>query len=1003
MSVKKRKLRKRGGAAIIGLVIAIMFFVLFLGLFAFDANRAQMCQRELIGACDAASITGTAMLASYDTSPNGQVSLFNAQALAGGYAINMFKRQVVLGQGLGNTTLVNSLTGLQSCTTPRQCNLMIVLGDPNNNFQAIPYQGDPAGRTVEVYTCYGYQPDFLSLVPFGMKVTPMSAASFGGLPQVDAVVVFDFSGSMDDFTSVLFVRREWYWPPQGSKLGNLGMPLYSVVTGASSGTNNLFSNYLRWNYTIQPAGSGTNVLPPQNIQAVGSGNTAVGNPLTYTNALRANPIFCPQWMGQNCMNAGGNTGDTVHFMPFMSPGNKAITLNNYDYSSPPGNYKPAFVYQNTTPGFTQTDYLGRTMISGVTSLNPDSPLSDPNQTKDAYHTVAGDGHPSFWWNHRSNTNTNNTPNVSGVIGQPSSILLSVKSSQAQYVGNSTSAITTATDYEPNAWGVSLYTQASSTATYHSGYPPQYSNGISNVNNSPYLAIANDMQQDNLFFTDLVVNIIDPTSGGAEYVSQPIPAINANTIQNFFFTGFAMTFPADEPDLRLAGTAFNFQNLATVVEAARGNLDLSANYTNACLDGNVIVRPFTSAAQGAASVLSNPPATVQVINGAGAVSPYWQLAYERVAMLESQPYATACDGAENGFFYKLSTLADCRFGFVGFSAVRDFSGTTATAADSYGASYANCLKGYPSSSTNDGSQGTATANSHLHSGIQYYYQNTLGYYYNSTYYNSTAGGVHPCNECWWRQVQNVTPTAGGSSYANYIAPTLNEQVYAFTAPATVGSAGGNAQGFKVPRTRLSTATPTGFTGTPPSQLCMVTSHASSASAVAPYNVTPWGDVWSSTARDGYANGVWNGRPMTDTYCDEALSTAYNYFSNSTNASYTPGLRLAARKTIVFFTDGEPTGGIGGSTSGNSNTVANTCNSHQIALFTIGLNMDPANNGTLTAAQYQFLGDGVNASYSGSQNGLAFYASNGSRFFQCQDGASVRSAFASIARRLSQAQM
>jgi hypothetical protein len=830
-----------------------------------------------------------------------------------------------------------------------------------------------------------------------MKVSPMSAASFGGLPQVDAVVVFDFSGSMDDFTSVLFVRREWYWPPQGSKLGTLGMPLYSVVTGTSAGSNNLFSNYLRWNYTIQPAGSGTNVLPPQNIQAVGSGNVAVGNPLSYTNALRANPIFCPQWMGSSCMSSGGNS-DTVHFMPFMSPGGKAITLNNWDYASPPGNYKPAFVYYNTTAGAVQTDYLGRTMVSGVTSLNPDSPLSDPNQTVDAYHTAPGDGHPSFWWNHRSSSNPKNTPNVSGVAGQAGSILLSVKSAQAQYVGNSTTATTVATDYEPNAWGVSLYSQASATATYHAGYPPQYSNGIANTNNSPYLAVANDMQHDNLFFTDLVVNIVDPTGGGSSYTTQPIPSINAATIQNFFFTGFNMTFPADEPDLRLAGTSFNFQNLATVVEAARGNLDTTGNYTNACLDGNVVIRPFSSSATGAASVLANPPITSQVIGGPGSVSPYWQLAYERVAMLESQPYATACDGAENGFFYKLSTLADCRFGFVGFSAIKDYSGTTATASDSYGASYANCLSGYPSTSQNDPSQGTATANSHLHSGIQYYYQNTMGYYY-----NSTNPGVNPCNDCWWRHTQNVTPTAGGPSFASGGAPTLNEQVWAYTPPTTVGAAGGGAQGFKVPRTRLSTVVPTGMTASPPSQLCMVTSHASSSSAVAPYNVLPWGDVWSSTARDGYANGVWNGRPMTDTYCDEALSTAYNYFSTSTNNVYTPAQRLAARKTIVFFTDGEPTGGITGSTATNSNTVANTCNAHQIALFTIGLNMDPANNGTLTSAQYQFLGDGVNANYGGAQNGLAYYASNGSRFFQCQDGASVRSAFASIARRLSQAQM
>jgi hypothetical protein len=960
----------------IGLVIAILFFVLFLGLFAFDSNRAQMCQRELIAACDSASITGTAMLASYDTSPNGQVSLSIAQQLAAGYAYNMFRRAVVLGQPLNNAVLQNSPASLGAVSSPGQCNIIIALGDPNNDFKGITTPGDPAGRTVEIFACYGYQPSFLSAVPFGVKVTPLNAASFGGLPQVDAVVVFDFSGSMDDFTSVLFVRREWYWPATTGE----GTPLYSVVTGATPGTNNLFSNYLKWNYTIQPAGSGTNVLPPQNVQAVGSGNTAVGNPLTYTNALRSNPIFCAQWLGSPCMLSGGNT-DHVHYMPFTSPGGHNITLSSADYGQPPGNYKPVFVNTQSI-----ANYQGVKSVANVTSLPPDSPLSDSNQKVDAYHTAAGNGTPSMWWNHRGfggvtpATGTLLT-NVSGTSQQTGSLLVSALTAQSQYVGNSTTATAVATDYEPNAWGVSLYSQQSATATYHAGYPPQAS-----ANNSPYLAIANDMKNDNQYFTDLVVNIVDPTGGGTSYSTQPIPPITASTISNFFFTGFNMTFPSDEPDLRLAGNSYNFQNLATVVEAARGNLDNTNNYTNACIDGNVIIRPYTSAATGAASVLPAAPTTTTAISSSAAVNAYWQLAYERIAMLESQPYATACDGAENGFFYKLSTLADCRFGLIGFSAISQ------SGSDSYGASNGNCLHGYPTK--NDASQGTATAFSHLHSGVQYYYTSS-NYYYGT----GASGTPQNANMCWWRSNQTTTPTAGGASKAGAIAPTLAEKVWAFNPPSSTANQDGSGtdQGFKIPRTRLSTVTSSPTS----SQLCMVASHASGT--VAPYNVKPYGDVWSSTSSDGYANGVWNGRPMTDTYCDEALSTAYGYFSTSTNGDYNPALRYAARKTIVFFTDGEPTGGLTGTTANNSTAVANLCNTHQISLFTIGLNMDPTNNGTLTAAQYQFLGDGVNASYSGSQNGLAYTASNGSRFFQCQDGASVRSAFASIARRLSQAQL
>ncbi|HMP53470.1 MAG TPA: pilus assembly protein TadG-related protein, partial [Candidatus Melainabacteria bacterium] len=63
-----KKIRDQKGAAITGLVIALMFFVLMAGLFAFDASRVQMAQRELTATCDASALAGTAMLTSYDVS-----------------------------------------------------------------------------------------------------------------------------------------------------------------------------------------------------------------------------------------------------------------------------------------------------------------------------------------------------------------------------------------------------------------------------------------------------------------------------------------------------------------------------------------------------------------------------------------------------------------------------------------------------------------------------------------------------------------------------------------------------------------------------------------------------------------------------------------------------------------------------------------------------------------------------------------------------------------------
>ena len=68
----RKSIRDKKGAAITGLVIALMFFVLMAGLFAFDASRVQMAQRELTATCDASALAGTAMLTHSPSEPSAQ-------------------------------------------------------------------------------------------------------------------------------------------------------------------------------------------------------------------------------------------------------------------------------------------------------------------------------------------------------------------------------------------------------------------------------------------------------------------------------------------------------------------------------------------------------------------------------------------------------------------------------------------------------------------------------------------------------------------------------------------------------------------------------------------------------------------------------------------------------------------------------------------------------------------------------------------------------------------
>lgn len=207
-----KKLRDQKGAAVTGLVIALMFFVLITGLFAFDANRVQMAQRELTASCDASALAGTAMLTSYDvsndTSPPYQ-KLLDAQQNSAAYAYNMFLMGNVLGRWTRNSCQLVSTINDLATTTDGESKVCIGLVNRQNNFSIVPATRpqNKDGTAIGVYAGYGYHPVFISF--FGVGNVGIRASSVGGLPQVDAVLVLDYSGSMDDRTMVTLVKRYW--------------------------------------------------------------------------------------------------------------------------------------------------------------------------------------------------------------------------------------------------------------------------------------------------------------------------------------------------------------------------------------------------------------------------------------------------------------------------------------------------------------------------------------------------------------------------------------------------------------------------------------------------------------------------------------------------------------------------------------------------------------------------------------------------------------------------
>lgn len=557
--MNERRIRNQKGAAVTGLVIALFMFIMLAGFFAFDSSRLQMAQRELTATCDAASLAGTAMLTSLDIANDNATAdkLGAAQAQACAYARNMFQNGNMLGRPLGSATVVSPYSAVATIGNPGDCNVMISLADPQNQFAGVSptFPDRLNGRAIMCYAGYTYNPVFLGAIGVGKVL--LQANSGGGLPQVDAVLVFDYSGSMDDATNVTFVRRTWDSTIASATGASAGQVDYSTLTspnaiadnssGATEGNNHgvvhyievpppaashRLSDYVVHNYVSAPNGLQVNVLPPQSLPVTDNVDSGATNKYSFDFNLRVNSLPYASYIPRSA-----------------APAAKFAK----EYGTPPGNCTLAYPH-------------------GYGRFYPE----------------------------------NGTMNI---------------------IANSTCNAA----YNPNAaYAGSLilneHPRSTSTAFRYPGY--------NNSGTDPHC------------YTELLVNIANP--GGWPY-AQPL-----NGPQNF--VGFTFTFPSQEPDAGLANQTFAFENIGVLTEAARGNLDSATYFNDALLDRG----SFFSTTSG---TIVNRQTTGMTSTKCAA---NYQKAYQRLAMLYSQPIATAIDGAYGGFFQKINTLTDCRFGLVGFS-------------------------------------------------------------------------------------------------------------------------------------------------------------------------------------------------------------------------------------------------------------------------------------------------------------------------------------------------
>ena len=256
--------RSSTGAGIIAIGLFLSFFaVLPLSLLYFEMARFGLMQQELRNITDFAALSGTAALASAPAS--GSIG----QSAAMQEAVATFARNSILQTGFGPAPLDSSTivapsgtlnnidytlnTGSSpTLTTAKRVALTVSLRDQNGNVQTT---GSTTAVTMAVSARYMDNTVFASQILPIQNTVIAEAFSLGGLPQIDLILCFDVSGSMDDQTPIYLEKRYANGP--------LGPTTYQRITFNQGGvpTPDKIYNVFKPSYT----GTIINAMQPQNL------------------------------------------------------------------------------------------------------------------------------------------------------------------------------------------------------------------------------------------------------------------------------------------------------------------------------------------------------------------------------------------------------------------------------------------------------------------------------------------------------------------------------------------------------------------------------------------------------------------------------------------------------------------------------------------------------------------------------------------------------------------
>ncbi len=186
---------------IVLIVFLLVFFILLLGMAAFEFARYNLCCQQFQHCVDIAALGGAAGLASSQTTN---------QAVAQTAAINtaqwMMEQNYILDKSLNGRTSWTSGSAVPTMpSTANRANMNFTWVDPETG-QPTTVAGDQ--KVFRVSGCYSYPPLVGSWIGLGNNTLgAVVAIGNGGGTMLDVVLTFDLSGSIDDSTKTTFIDR----------------------------------------------------------------------------------------------------------------------------------------------------------------------------------------------------------------------------------------------------------------------------------------------------------------------------------------------------------------------------------------------------------------------------------------------------------------------------------------------------------------------------------------------------------------------------------------------------------------------------------------------------------------------------------------------------------------------------------------------------------------------------------------------------------------------------